>query len=119
MPTALLLALLFPASSPAAAADEPPASEIRPAPKESEPEILAAPKEAGPSTFPLPAVPDLDPMYLRTSRYAVWQYYAVNQQNQWRPRVIFAPAGAYDLYNGAPFPWAETHSREFTPYADE
>jgi hypothetical protein len=67
---------------------------------------------------PAPAL--ANPVYLRTSRYDVWQYYAVDRQGMFRPRVIYAPYGAYYLYNGQPFPWTETHQLEFGQmlYAD-
>jgi hypothetical protein len=76
-------------------------------------ELLPLPKDASPRFLAPGTGPGLDPMYFRKNRYDVWQFYGVDRQNMWRPRVIYAPAGAYYLYNGAPFPWSETHQREF------
>lgn len=112
MPAALLLALLLSADPPAAS-DQPPTSEELPAPRESEPEALPPPRGWSPGAYAPPAVSDLDPMYLRKSHYSVWQYYAVDRQNQWRPLVVYVPAGAFYVYNGAPFLWAETRPREW------
>jgi hypothetical protein len=47
--------------------------------------------------------------YYRTSKYAVWQYYDVTRDNQWRPRVIYAPHGAYYLGTGQPYYWPDVH----------
>lgn len=38
----------------------------------------------------------------------VWQLYGVDQSGRFRPRVIYAPSGAYYLYNRQPFPWTTT-----------
>jgi hypothetical protein len=39
----------------------------------------------------------------RVSSYAVWQYYAVDRSNHWKPRVVLSPyGGAYYLYDGRP-----------------
>ena len=75
---------------------------------------------------PLPApraLPDNAPVYFptmpiyRRSAYDVWQFYGVDRQGRFRPRVIYSPSGAYYLYNGVPFPWTITHPIEFMPYA--
>jgi hypothetical protein len=55
----------------------------------------------------------------RINRMEVWQYYAVNRQGLFRPLVVYTPFGAYYRYNGQPFPWAETHQREWMPYAPD
>jgi hypothetical protein len=67
-----------------------------------------------PVIYPPPYAP---PVYYRRSAYEVWQYYGVDRQGQFRPRVIYSPSGAYYLYNGAPFPWTSTRQLEFMPYA--
>ena len=56
------------------------------------------------------------PVYYRRSAYDVWQYYAVDHQGYFQPRVIYPPGGhAFYLYNGKPFPWASVNTWEFTP----
>src|SRR5438105_7943641 len=54
-------------------------------------------------------------VYFRTSRYDVWQYYGVDYQGRFRPRVIYSPSGSYYLYNGEPYPWVTTHDRDVMP----
>ena len=54
-------------------------------------------------------------VYFRTSRYDVWQYYGVDYQGRFRPRVIYSPSGSYYLYNGEPYPWVTTHPRDVMP----
>jgi hypothetical protein len=54
-------------------------------------------------------------VYFRTSRYDVWQYYGVDYQGRFRPRVIYSPCGPYYLYNGEPYPWVTTHDRDVMP----
>ena len=75
-------------------------------PAKGKAESLPAPKLA-PVAFPA---------QYRVNRYQVWQYYGVDSYGQFRPLVIYGPSGAYYLINGAPFPWVQTHSREFMPY---
>ena len=41
---------------------------------------------------------------------------SVDRTGHFRPRVIYAPSGAYYLYNGAPYPWVTTHERDIMPY---
>ena len=55
------------------------------------------------------------PIY-RVSAYEVWQNYGIDRQGLFRPRVIYSPYGSYYYANGAPFPWVETHTRDFAPY---
>jgi hypothetical protein len=81
------------------------------------PEMLPAPAMVMPGSEPAPPHRSFRPYY-RTSRYDVWQHYAVDRQGYFRPRVIYSPYGAYYLYNGAPFPWTETHTIDFMSYAD-
>jgi hypothetical protein len=81
----------------------------------------AAEPELPPGQFvpgPIPPVYAY-PAYHRVSRYDVWQYYAVDRQGQFRPRVIYSPYGQYYLYNHAPYPWAVVHPLEFMSYAGE
>ncbi len=83
-------------------ADEPPAPEQLPQPKEIAPEVIVSEE------------PMFNPAYVRTSRYAIWQFYAVNRFGRFRPRVVMGPNGAYYLFNGQPFPWVSTHLDEVT-----
>ncbi|MGE3804774.1 MAG: hypothetical protein AB7K24_08895 [Gemmataceae bacterium] len=62
--------------------------EAAPAPRTAEPEIIVLPY-----------------YHQRINRYDVWQKVAVSHSDQWRPRVINSPYGAYYLYNGKPYPW--------------
>src|SRR5262249_9868097 len=71
-----------------------PSGEPLPAPR---PVVVEVP-EPPPVVFP-PRLP-----YERINRYEVWQYYAVDRQGRFRPRVIYGPHGSYYLYNGAPYP---------------
>jgi len=55
------------------------------------------------------------PGYHRVSSYAVWQYYAVDRFNQWRPRVVLSPYGGfYYLYDGSPYYFAPNQSYNVT-----
>jgi hypothetical protein len=96
-------------AAPRSQLNEPPAESL-PAPR-SVPEGQNVP-EGNPQAM------GLNPAYFRRSRYDVWQLYAVDQHGFFRARVMYTPVGAYYLYNGAPFPWVETHPLEFMPYAD-
>jgi hypothetical protein len=63
---------------------------------------------------PLAPMPPM-PAYDRVSSYAVWQYYAVDRFNQWRPRVAISPyGGAYYLYDGSPYPFVPNQSYNVT-----
>jgi hypothetical protein len=85
-----------------ARADEAPNAETLPQPRES--------------SVVMP-MPDL-PAYYRTNPYDVWQYYAVNRRNQWRPRVAISPyGGAYYMSDGAPYYQLPTQSRNVAPTA--
>lgn len=72
--------------------------------------------------LPRPAAPEIYlatpayPVYYRRSAYDVWQYYGVDRQGGFRPRVVYSPYGPYYLSNGAPYPWTITHQRDFMPY---
>jgi hypothetical protein len=87
----------------AARAADPPDTEQLPAPREVVPSPAAPPMVQPP------------PMFLRPNRWAHWQYYSVDQFNQWRPRVVYSPYGDYYYYNGAPYPWLPTHNRYVSP----
>lgn len=90
-------------------------------PKLPPPRLIAAPTPAPApvlATIPQMGIQELDPARIRTSRYEVWQWYGVNVQGKYVPRVIYSPSGAYYRYNGQPFPWSITHEREFIPYLE-
>lgn len=55
-----------------------------------------------PTPVAQPRVEDLT--YLRTSFYARWQYYAVDQQGYFRPRVVLDFPEPYYLVNGRCYP---------------
>jgi len=56
------------------------------------------------------------PVYPRRSAYEVWQYYAVDRQGYFQPRVIYLPGNrAFYAFDGKPFPWAAVYPLEFTP----
>lgn len=98
-----LLALLQPTGR----ADQP-EMETLPAPQAVQPEVV------------VPLVPTLDPLYLRTSRYGIWQVMGVDFRGNFRPRVALAPYGeAFYLYNGKPYPWVSTHALDVMPYIVE
>ena len=79
--------------------------------------VVVEPILPEPEPQPHPVLPEPlpNPMYYRTSHYAVWQFYGVDRQGRFRPRVIWGPHGAYYLDNGQPFPWVTTHPLEVTP----
>src|SRR5437899_86224 len=91
----------------AAHADEPDA-ELLPAPRELKPEAVLPPAYSLPGSFVVPA-------YYRASHYDIWQLYAVDRRGTWRPRVIYTPHGAFYLYNGQPYPWAQINPRDWIP----
>ena len=93
---------LFAVSVVAAQDDAPkkkPAAEWVPVPQEM---IL-------PQTFVYPPAP---PFGSRD----IWQYYGVDSTGRWRPRVILAPEGAYDMRTGAPYPWITNRPNAFLPF---
>jgi hypothetical protein len=83
------------------------------------PEVLPTPEGLVPADgmppLLLPPGPPL-PAYQRTSRMAVWQYYAVDRFHHFRPVVVYGPQGAYYAYDGKPYPWVTNHFRDFMPY---
>jgi hypothetical protein len=54
-----------------------------------------------------------DTTYLRTSFYARWQYYAVDQQGYFRPRVVLDFPEPYYLVNGNPYPLMPVMPRSY------
>jgi hypothetical protein len=92
---AVSLAVLFVPSFSAIAADPPPAD-------------LPPPREVPSAIVPPPVV-------YRQNRYEVWQYYDVNRQGYWVPRVVYSPYGSYYMENGQPYFWATIHSTYWRP----
>ena len=81
----------------------------------AEPEALPRPRTT-PATVVLPSEASAFPTgNYRVNRYDVWQYYGVDYQGRFRPRVIYSPSGSYYLYNGEPYPWVTTHPRDVMP----
>jgi hypothetical protein len=80
-----------------------------------QPEKLPPPKGAIVQPFVVDPIPFMEFPH-RKSHYAVWDLYGVDRTGHFRPRVIYAPTGAYYLYNGEPYPWVTTHEREIMPY---
>lgn len=57
-------------------------------------------------TIVVPVLPPPPTGYYRQSAYDVWQFYAVGQRGQWKPRVIMTPdANGYYMINGHPYPY--------------
>jgi hypothetical protein len=79
-------------------------------------EPLPPPRRVEPAPAPAPVV--IYPYY-RVSAYAVWDHYAVDRQGFFRLRVIDTPTGAFYSYNGKPYPWTTTHSRDYMPRATD
>ncbi|MFL5244160.1 MAG: hypothetical protein ACJ8FY_18810 [Gemmataceae bacterium] len=81
---------------------------------------LAAAEPAAGETLPIPRpIPSrviLQTVPYRVSAYEVWQNYGVDRFGRFRPRVVYSPYGSYYYANGAPFPWVETHTRDFVPF---
>src|SRR5262245_50023361 len=65
---------------------------------------------------PAVAVPVENMTYLRTSMYARWQYYAVDQQGYFRPRVVLDFPEPYYLVNGRPYPLLPVLPRNYITY---
>ena len=81
-------------------------------------EILHAPQKMIPAASAPIWVYQVPPPlpYQRINRWDVWQYYGVDRQNHWRPRVAYTPYGAFYLFNGQPYPYTALHQRDFMPY---
>jgi len=86
--------------------------------EKEQPEMLPAPKESVTDAPPPRLVETFVPPYVRTSRYAVWDFYAVDRMGHFKPRVAYTPYGAFYLYNGAPYPWVTTHELDVMPHVD-
>jgi hypothetical protein len=80
---------------------------------------LPPPRPLPPADHPSAVFVYPPPPPYRVSRYAIWQYYGVNQAGQFVPRVIDGPLGAYYLYSGQPYPWASTRTFQYMPYAKD
>jgi hypothetical protein len=89
-------------------ADDPPDLEPLPPPAPVEP-VAALPVIEFAAVLP----------YERIDRYAKWQYFAVDRQGHWRPRVAYTPGGAFYLYNGAPYPYTPIRYLNFMTYATD
>jgi hypothetical protein len=89
-------------------ADDPPKAEPLPPPTPVEAEVA------------LPVI-ELAPVlpYERIDRYEKWQYYAVDRQGYWRPRVAYSPYGAYYLYDGTPYRFAPIRYLNWMSYATD
>lgn len=53
--------------------------------------------------------------YFRQSRMAVWDYYGVDRQGYFRPRVVWTPEAQFFLYNAAPYPMASVKPMSVIP----
>jgi hypothetical protein len=65
--------------------------------------------------MPLPSMP-VGVGFYRPNRRDVWQYYAVDRNGYWRPRVALGWPEPFYLYNGAPFLYLPVRPREYLPY---
>jgi hypothetical protein len=83
--------------------------------------VLADETLPAPRPVPAPIIypPAFSPRpYYRKSAYEVWQYYGVDRQGRFVPRVVRSPYGDYFyLYNGVPYTWTTSHQLDFMPYA--
>ncbi len=89
---------------------------------EADDELLPPPRELQPApAAPVYVVPHAPPIpaYYRTSAYDVWQLNAVDRRGFWRPRVMYSPYGAYYLYNGQRYPWAELQPTIWQPWVTD
>jgi hypothetical protein len=108
----LLVAVLLIAFAPARG-DEPEKKQAEP--KKVEKKAEEKPDEAAPAPRAVPGelvVPNY--YYQRINRWERWDGVAVAHSNQWRPRVIYSPDGAYFLYNGKPYPWMPVNQTNIT-----
>jgi hypothetical protein len=83
-------------------ADEPPAPDVLPAPQ------VVPPRPIYPGFVRSPF----------ESRN-VWRLYGTDERGYLRHRVILAPAGAYYMIDGRPYPWVTSYPRAFMPYATD
>lgn len=77
----------------------------------------AEPDKISPLPAPQKEAPQAETrrVYYRVSAYEVWQNYGVDRFGRFRPVVIYSPYGSYYRATGLPFPWVETHTRDFVP----
>jgi hypothetical protein len=68
-----------------------------------------------PMPVPVPIVPG-QVSYLLPNRLAVWQYYGVDHNGRWRPRVALTGDGAFYLYNGMPYGLMPVNQLNVMPY---
>jgi len=54
--------------------------------------------------------------FYRPSRMDVWQYYAVDRNGGWKPRVAMTPYGNYYMYNGVPYYMLPIKQMDVIPY---
>lgn len=66
-----------------------------------------------PTPMPMPAQRNEDMTYLRTSYMARWQYYGVDQQGYFRPRVVLDFPDPYYLVNGRCYPLLPVMPRNY------
>jgi hypothetical protein len=72
-------------------------------------------------TLPMPApVPGMLPAspisFIRPNRLDVWQYYAVDRNGRWRPRVALIGEGAFYMYDGMRYPGLPINQLNVMPY---
>ena len=104
----VLFALVLFCSAAVVRADDPPKAEPLPPPTSVEPEV----------TLPVIEFAPVLP-YERINSYQKWQYFAVDRQGHWRPRVAYTPDAAFYLYNGAPYPYTPIRYLNFMTYATD
>jgi hypothetical protein len=81
--------------------------------KDPKPELLPAPKEAAPSVI------TITPWAPQSGTREIWQYYHVDSRGRFVPRVLYHPAGAFNLRTGEPYPWTTTRPTLWMPYVME
>jgi hypothetical protein len=86
---------------------------IGPLVQAADPELI--PLRPTPATSAV-VVPVENMSYVRTSMYARWQYYAVDQQGYFRPRVVLDFPEPYYLVNGRPYPLLPVLPRNYITY---
>src|SRR5262245_25562370 len=80
----------------------------------TDPELI--PLRPTPAVTPAVVVPVENMTYLRTSMYARWQYYGVDQQGYFRPRAVLDFPEPYYLVNGRPYPLLPVLPRNYITY---
>ena len=81
---------------------------------------LAGPTLPMPTPTPQPLImvmPSARPTgYYRPNRMDVWQYYAVDRNGGWKPRVAMTPYGNFTMYNGVPYYMLPIKQMDVIPY---